>query len=216
LEKYVAAAPNAWPTDDSSSCEVSYRGGEATARPDYHIPAVRPVPVPEPLEEKEHLALEEESYVDIYNILKDENSCSEFFGGPVQAIEVFNELARRLKKVSLGDRTIAVQMTGEFGYYKNNRSGASYRMFDRATWNVDGPLNRMNHLSSRGSIKNIGSFHPRSRQAKALVFLHELGHLVQGSDGNWLLPNDGNNVAVSQQNTKRIEDICSKQLAALK
>lgn len=215
VQANTAAAPSTpTATDDFGTCEVSYASDEAAAFEDV-VPGVKLEAVQAPLEEKEHGALESEAYDDIYGILKERNSCSNFFGGPAQAVEAFNQLAKRLKRKSLGNRTIAVQMRGQYGLYKNNATGASYRLFDEATFNTDGPLNRANHLSSRGSLKNIGRYAATTRQARALVFLHELGHLVQGQDGAWVLPNDGESAVLSDRNTRIVTDKCSSQLAAL-
>jgi hypothetical protein len=62
----------------------------------------------------------------------------------------------------------------------------------------------------------VGHFPPGSRQARVLILLHELGHLIQGEDGDWLLPDDGFNGTVSNANTLRVQQQCRAQLDALK
>lgn len=47
------------------------------------------------------------------------------------------------------------------------------------------------------------------------MLLHELGHLVKGPEGNWLLPDDGNDVEASSNNSKKIEDVCGDQIKEL-
>jgi hypothetical protein len=63
---------------------------------------------------------------------------------------------------------------------------------------------------------DVGAFAPGSRQARALILLHELGHLIQGENGAWLIPDDGYNERQSAANTSQIQRVCRAQLAALK
>jgi hypothetical protein len=62
---------------------------------------------------------------------------------------------------------------------------------------------------------DVGNFAPGSRGARALILLHELGHLIQGEDGDWLLPDDGFNGTQSKANTLRVQQVCAKELQAL-
>jgi hypothetical protein len=214
LPQAAAAAPE---TDGLVGCDAAYYGDDVTAgTPDYHLPVPRPVAVPTPIELKERVALDKKSYADVYRILKDENSCSRFFGGPSQAVEAFNELALRLKKESLNDAAIAINMSGSFQTFRNARTGAQYRLFDKALVNTNGLLLRPpDSLSARERVR-VGSFASTTRQAKALMFLHELGHLIPRPEGGWALPNDGGDVGLSKRNTKKVESNCLEQLLALK
>lgn len=217
LPRAAAAAATAPPPTDGTGtdgCEVAYVGGEALGAPDYYVPAPAPVAVPAPLDLKEQTALDEQSYVDVYGILKDENECSRFFGGPAQAVEVFNELARRLKRKPLGNRAVGVRMSGAFMTYRNHQTGAVYRLFEEATVNSDGPVFRKTSAHER-EVSRVGSYVAQTRAAKALVFLHELGHVVAGAGGVWLLPNDGNDRELSERNTRTVEKNCADQLTAL-
>ena len=45
--------------------------------------------------------------------------------------------------------------------------------------------------------------------------LHELGHLIRGRDGQWLLPNDGENASESEANTQRVLNVCGEEIRAL-
>jgi hypothetical protein len=47
------------------------------------------------------------------------------------------------------------------------------------------------------------------------MLLHELGHLLRGPDGRWLLPDDGGNEVQSATNTMTIMDKCSEQIKSL-
>jgi hypothetical protein len=38
---------------------------------------------------------------------------------------------------------------------------------------------------------------------------------MKGDDGNWLLPDDGKAIGVSQENSRKIEDVCGEQIKRL-
>ena len=82
-------------------------------------------------------------------------------------------------------------MSGQYTNYHDQLTGVSYRLFDVATINSSGPFFDRSSTSSLSKV-SIGRFSAHTREARALILLHELGHLVEGSDGKWLLPNDGN------------------------
>lgn len=219
LPHAAAATSAAAPTDNGSGtdgCDVSYVGGEAAGAPEYRVPSPVSVAVPPPINLKELTALDEQSYVDVYRILKEENECSRFFGGPAQSVEAFNELTRRLKRKSLKNRAIGVRMSGGFTTYRNHQTGATYRLFEEAAVNTDGPLFRKVSAHERNAEQSrVGSYPTQTRAANALVFLHELGHVVARAAGGWVLPNDGDDRALSERNTKTVEENCAQQLTAL-
>ncbi|MDQ3805481.1 MAG: hypothetical protein M3416_16835 [Acidobacteriota bacterium] len=177
------------------------------------VAAARPAPVPTPLDAR-RLAVED-SYKDVFGILSEENECSRFFGGPAKAVEAFNQFARRLSSSPLGDPRVAVRMSGAFTYYQNHETGASYRLFDRATINRDGPLGPQVSLTWAARMQ-VGRYPAHTPQARALVLLHELGHLVRGPGGGWLLPNDGDDYLLSSRNTQEVEAHCLEQLKAIR
>ena len=47
------------------------------------------------------------------------------------------------------------------------------------------------------------------------MFLHELGHMVKGESGAWLLPDDGKDESQSRDNTRKVEDVCAEQIKNL-
>jgi len=158
---------------------------------------------------------DEESYMDVYRILKEENSCSRFFGGPVRSVHTFNNFARQLRKKSLGQGGVAIRMTGGFVIYYDNRTGASFRLFEESVINTAGPF-FLNAVPSTQRVRmQVGRFPVPSKGARALTLLHELGHLVRGADGGWLLPNDGGDQRLSERNTRAVEGRCLEQLLAL-
>jgi hypothetical protein len=169
-------------------------------------------PRPTPLDsEAEGLAVGG-TYKDVYRALKDDNPCSLFFGGPRVAVTVLNEFARRLSTRTLGAQDVALVMSGDYTMYHDMTSGASYRLFDKAVVNRDGPFVAVPKPS--GARFHVGRFPAWSREAKALMLLHEMGHLIKGPSG-WLLPNDGGDAALSDRNTRTVESRCLKQLLAL-
>jgi hypothetical protein len=177
------------------------------------LDALRPAPTP--LDAAERLA-DKKSYADVFSVLKNDNTCSRFFGGPSRAVTVLNQFARQLRRRPLGAEAsaIAVRMSGSYMKYQDALTGASYRLFKEATINSNGPFAaRVNVPWS--SRMQIGRFPVETRQARALVLLHELGHLIEGADGRWLLPDDGYDAALSERNTRTVEAVCAKQLLAL-
>ena len=37
-------------------------------------------------------------------------------------------------------------------------------------------------------VPGVGAFQPNTREARTLILLHELAHLIRGKDGRWLIP----------------------------
>jgi hypothetical protein len=172
-----------------------------------------PAPVPAAINTQAVNLADGESYGDAYRILSKENSCSRFFGGPALAVEVLNGFARQLRRKNLGDEEVAIRMSGDYSNFHNVSTGGSYRLFEKASINTSGPFVRRNEKG--GTPRVVGRFPAHSRQARALVLLHELGHLILGRGGAWLLPNDGHDLALSERNTLAVERQCVNQLVAL-
>jgi hypothetical protein len=82
------------------------------------------------------------------------------------------------------------------------------------TVNSIGPLHAV-PLATQTRRRLIGRFPSETRAARALILLHEIGHLVQGGDGRWLLPNDGHDAGQSGRNSNTVENYCREQLNAL-
>jgi hypothetical protein len=175
--------------------------------------ASRPAPVPTPLDAR-RLAVAD-SYKDVFVILSEENECSRFFGGPAKAVEAFNQFARRLNSGPLGDPKVAIRMSGGYTHYQNHQTGAAYRLFEQATINRDGPLGPQMSLTWAARMQ-VGRYAAHTPQARALVLLHELGHLVRGPGGRWLLPDDGHDHPLSTRNTQEVEAHCLEQLKAVR
>jgi len=172
-----------------------------------------PVPTPLPLKSKDELY--NTAYWDAYSILSENNSCSRFFRGPSIAVEVLNSLAGQLQTKRFTNSRLAVTMSGETTTVTNHLSGLSYRLFKKAAINTNGPFYRKQNFPTETSVPNVGSFQPNTREVRVSILLHELGHLIVGPNGNWLLPNDGDDPAQSAKNTNLIESMCRDQILEL-
>ena len=156
-----------------------------------------------------------QAYEDVFNILSNQNTCSSFYGGPGRATAVLNDFVSRVKTKPLG-REVSFQMMGHPRIFHSVATGAFYRLFDQTMVNSNGSFYQRREDPMRRFPSDVGNFPPGSRQARALILLHELGHLIQGEDGDWLLPDDGFNGSVSNANTLRVQQQCRAQLDAIK
>jgi hypothetical protein len=94
-------------------------------------------------------------------------------------------------------------------------SGTSYRLFEKVTVNNDSSFYQRRVDDPVRFPPDVGSFPPGTRAARALILLHELGHLIRDANGAWLIPDDGYDDSRSQRNTLRIQQACRTQLWAL-
>src|SRR5689334_6070091 len=156
-----------------------------------------------------------QAYSDVFKILSDENSCSNFYGGSRKATTVLNGFVPLVQSHRLL-KELSFEMTGRTRILHNPITGLSYRLFDRAVVNSDGSFYRRRLDSLHRFPANVGSFQPGTRQARALILLHELGHLMEGDDGGYLLPDDGRDGALSNRNTLMVQQACRVQLETLK
>ncbi|HEV7860434.1 MAG TPA: hypothetical protein VGO91_17585 [Pyrinomonadaceae bacterium] len=161
------------------------------------------------------LTLIDKTYLDAYTILQENNSCSRFFGGPRIATGVLNSLHPRLKKTSLAESPAGIGMFGPITTVTDFGTGVKYRLFEKALVNQDGPFYQSVNYQSQGYFHKIGHFSANTREARVSMLLHELGHLLQGPDGRWLLPDDGGDDALSAANTMTIMNKCSAQIKSL-
>ncbi len=154
------------------------------------------------------------AYYDVLGILMASNSCSDFFGGSPVSLDVFNSFMGRVKKDHL-PVTIGMRMSGPITSVVNTSTKTAYRLFDRVSINANGPFYRGTASKSEPTIPHIGRFSPNSREVRVLMLLHELGHLIKGAEGNWLLPDDGNDTELSIANSQKIDDVCGDQIREL-
>jgi hypothetical protein len=160
------------------------------------------------------LSLIDKAYLDAYVILKENNSCSRFFGGPRIATSALNSLRPRLK-TSLIDEHVGISMFGPTTLVTDFQTGISYRLFQNALVNLRGPFFRSARQQSQKFFNKIGYYPANTREARVTMLLHELGHLLTGKDGRWLLPDDGNNHVQIAANTATIMDRCEEQIKSL-
>ncbi len=153
------------------------------------------------------------AYQDALQILSAANQCSDFYGGPRIAPSVLNELVAQVRYSYLPIET-SFEMKGSATYVKDVRTGATFRRFETVIVNYNGSFFRDRGPDFR-HLPRVGSFSANSRAARVLVLLHELGHMIRRSNGNWLIPDDGRQSYQSNQNTRLIERTCANELRLL-
>jgi len=174
--------------------------------------AARELPHPLQLAKKDFEVVH--AYADVFKILSDQNTCSSFYGGPRRATTVLNSFVPAVEAHRL-TRDITFKMSGRQQILKDPISGASYRLFEKVTVNTDSSFYQR-RLDGLGRFpSDVGVFPPGTRAARALILLHELGHLIQGANGAWLIRDDGHDDALSYHNTRQVQQACRAQLEAL-
>jgi hypothetical protein len=154
------------------------------------------------------------AYSDVFKILSSQNTCSDFYGGPRTATTVLNGFVTRVQSQPLL-REVSFQMAGHPRLIRDPATGAFYRLFERTMVNTNGSFYQRRTEPMRKFPADVGNFSPGSRAARALILLHELGHLIQGENGDWLIPDDGFNGEQSKANTLRVQQMCRRELDAL-
>ena len=155
-----------------------------------------------------------QAYIDVFKILSDQNTCSDFYRGPRTATTVLNGFVRRVKSQSLL-HDVSFEMEGSPRIIRDPATGASYRLFEKTMVNINGSFYQRRADPMRKFPSDVGNFAPGSRAARALILLHELGHLIQDENGEWLIPDDGFDGRQSKENTLRVQQMCRKELNKL-
>jgi len=163
-----------------------------------------------PIKDKKY----QEAYADAFSILSKDATCARFFGGLTPALEALNGIASRMTKGYFPE-TVGMRMSGDYVIFANAVTKKTYRVFNEMSVNWNGPFYRHRSAFSQSEGMKIGRFHPNTREARALMLLHEVGHLIRGHDGQWLLPNDGHNRAQSEVNNRTIGKHCWPELREL-
>ena len=156
-----------------------------------------------------------QAYFDVFAMLSNQNTCSRFYGGPRTATTVLNRLVPLVRSASLL-REVSFQMKGRPTVIYDSHTGRSYRIFETTRVNIHGSFYERRIDPMRKFPSDVGNFPPGTRQARALILLHELGHLIPGENGDWLLPDDGFDFLKSQANTLRVQQACRAELQALR
>ena len=154
------------------------------------------------------------AYYDTLSILMESNRCCEYFGGSAFAVKVFDQFAARIDRSHLS-KAIGMRMSGQLTDIFDADANKHYRMFEKVSINQDGAFYRRRFVNSGSSIPNMGSFEPGTKEARVLILLHELGHLIQDPKGEWLLPNDGSDEELSRKNSRTIEGVCREEILTL-
>ena len=155
-----------------------------------------------------------QAYVDVFRILSDQNTCSSFYGGTRSATTVLNSFVPAVEPHRL-TREVTFKMSGRPQLFHDVVTGTSYRLFEKVTVNTNSSFYKRRLDSLLRFPSDVGRFPPGTRAARALILLHELGHLIQGTNGEWLIPDDGHDDALSQRNTLHVQQACRVQLQAL-
>jgi hypothetical protein len=151
------------------------------------------------------------AYFNTLSILSTINGCSLFFGGPAASVDVFKQLIGKVQKEYF-TTPVGIQMSGETVNVNNVVTKTEYRLFDKVAINANGPFYRRMFTRTNLPLHPIGTFEPNTREVRVLMFLHELGHVIKGDDGNWLLPNDGKDEGLSRLNSQKIEEVCGTEI----
>ena len=162
----------------------------------------------------QHLSPLDRAYLDTYGMLSGDNPCALFFGGSGSR-HVLEEFIIRLQPETITDTRIAIRMLGAFISYVDPKGGIEYRLFEQAEINSRGAFYRSKTFPSEPLVPNMGSFRPNTRQARVLILLHELAHIIKGWNGAWLIPDDGSDARLSRSNTWIIESKCGPQIRSL-
>lgn len=154
-----------------------------------------------------------EAYYDSLHILSTANECSDFFGGSAPSVEAFNNLFARAGREFLTP-SIGLRMSGVTTNVFNITTGRKHRLFDKVTVNRNGPFYKYRVSETQPTVPGVGSYPPNTREARVLMLLHELGHVVE-MNGGWLLPDDGRDPDLSRSNTRKVEDVCRRQIRSV-
>ena len=155
-----------------------------------------------------------QAYFDVFRILSDQNTCSRFYGGPRVATTVLNDFVALVEARPMV-REIAFQMAGRSSLMVRPALGMRYRLFATVMVNTNGSFYQRRFDPMHKFPSDVGNFGPGTRRARALILLHELGHLIEREDGSWLIPDDGRNGPQSTANTLRVQQMCYDQLRSL-
>ena len=156
-----------------------------------------------------------QAYTDVFAILSEDNTCSCFYGGPRAATAVLNNLIKGITRREL-PQEISLRMTGNTQQLRDPDTGVIYRLFENEIVNSRGsfyqhPIDHWQRLPH-----DIGSFAAGSRPARALILLHELGHMIKASNGAWLIADDADDGWQSRENTRRVQNACFQRLKVLR
>jgi hypothetical protein len=170
-------------------------------------------PAPSPLIEEDKVL--GQAYYDTLGILREDNECTDFFGGTSGAVMVFNSFMGQVRKEYLPP-AIGMRMSGDVTLGISVKTKTKYRLFEKVSINTNGPFYRRTVSQSQVLIPRLGNFEPNTKEVRVLILLHELGHLMKRNDGNWLLADDNKGDTTSRDNSEKILEVCGEQIKALR
>jgi hypothetical protein len=197
--------------DDEIKNQMKANRSKAST-PSTSVPVPLPAAAPSTLVQNDKVLTQ--AYYDTFKILREANSCSEFFGGSTKATVVFNTLMGAVQREYL-DGSIGMRMSGETMTVTDAPTNTRFRMFKKAAINARGPFYRNRMSPAEAALPRLGNYEPNTKAMRSFILLHELGHLMKGDDGNWLLPDDGKSQDISRENSAKIENVCGEQIKQL-
>jgi len=158
-------------------------------------------------------------------ILQRGGACATFFkdgydstDGMVNALDSLGEKLAS-QDLSSNENDVGIKQWGAETSVTYAPNGTQYRLFDNAVVNNNGPFFSAFYPGSSTVRPRIGStsaYAAGSRQAQALMMLHELAHLIRKSGGgDYLIPGDGDDPDQSKTNTNTIDAACHDDINAV-
>ena len=157
----------------------------------------------------------EQAFLDAVDVLEHDSPCVRFYSDRQKAVNVLCSLVDQIHVEPMPDIRVGVKMSGPFTFHVDAQTGAAYRLFQHADINLDGSFYRTKSFTQDRAVPHVGSFPPNTREARVLILLHELAHLMVSRDGKWLIPDDGNNADLSRKNSLTVETRCGDQIKAI-
>jgi RHS repeat-associated protein len=186
------------------------RGGSGELGPSYEIGTGRG----EPFDDKRLLVIR--AIGQVTSILLGSNSCTRFFsqgpgglGAAKDALGYFN-LNFRIANIFDSPNT-GIRMSGQQGVDVDSNGQTRYRTFADIVVNATGPFfMAVNRL-------NIGDYRAYTDEARMLMILHELAHLVMGANGQYLIRNDDPKTTPGQSaaNTEIVQGHCKTEIDSI-
>lgn len=158
-------------------------------------------------------------------ILQRGGQCATFFkdgySGTEGGVSALDALGGKLTPgtLSSSENDVGIKQSGSQSIVTYAPDGTQYRLFANAVVNNNGPFFSAFYPGTNRVRPRIGStsaYLAGSRQAQALMVLHELAHLIrQAGGGGYLIPDDGTDPAQSRANTDTVDAACHDDIEAV-
>ena len=137
-------------------------------------------------------------------ILSGKNACSAWFGP--NGLAALEDLAGQLNKTEGFPNDDKTGIRQEDFEANVQTPAGRFRRWKTVTVNTNGPF-----LNPRSTAR-IGNYPPGSRESRVTQILHEVAHKVPGAAGGGLIPDDGGNPKLSEQNTDEVLKHCRSEI----